>query len=116
MKEKIKKVLIETLEDKKLQMVYVYFSNYMGTLKKFVDDKGEINFYESGDKYAKIWIRKESSRCWVSLSFCAQISTSFSLEYNETLSIINIWVENNYQLKGIDTQIWANKYLNILTN
>ena len=104
MKDIIKKVLNETLDDKNLQMAYVYLSNYMGTLEEIVDeDDVRIYLHEYGDKYAKVCITKNVSNCWVSWQFWKEFSKEFSLEYSEFDLLITRWVENTYELKDINT-------------
>ena len=103
MKDIIKRVLTETIEDKKLQMAYVYFSNYMNTLEEVVKDNGDILLRDSGDGFFKVLINKKLSRCFVSVSFWNQFSKKFSLEYNELQSIITRWVKDAYQFKRINT-------------
>ena len=108
MKKIIKKVLIETLEDKKLQMAYVYLSNYLNSLEEFVDKKNDIIYlHEHGDEYAKVCIDKKYSECLVRWLFWDKFSKEFSLQGSEVELLINIWVENTYKLKGINTRLHA---------
>jgi len=103
MKDIIKRVLTETIEDKKLQMAYVYLGNYMNTLEEVVKDNGDILLRDSGDGFFKVLIEKKPSKCWVIYSFWKEFSELFSLQRNEIKSLITIWVENTYQLKDIYT-------------
>ena len=99
----IKKILKETLEDKRLQMVYVYFSTYISTLEEIVRDNGRIFLREYGDKHAKVCVLKQDSICCVDWKFWNEFSEKFSLRYDDLQSIINKWVENTYQLTDVDT-------------
>jgi len=103
MKKIIKKILTETLEDKKLQMAYVYLSNYMSTLAKFVDDNDDIHLREYRNQYDTVLIQKKSSRCWVEWQFWAKFSKEFSLDYEETQFVITTWAENTYELNNVFT-------------
>ena len=104
MKKIIKKVIKETLEDKRLQMAYVYFSNYMDSLEEVVVvEYGDIYLRESGDRYAKVWIRDNVLQCWVNYNFWKEFSDKFSLEGHEVESLITYWVEKTYQLKYVIT-------------
>ena len=103
MKKIIKKVLMENLEDKKLQMAYVYLSNYLNSLEEVIKDNGRIYLRESGDRYGMVLIWKKLSKCWVDRDFWDKFSEEFSLQDNEVQSIITRWVEDTYKLKGIDT-------------
>ena len=99
----MKKQLKESDEDKKLIAANIYFNLYMDTLEEVVKDNGDIYLRESGDRYAKIWIQKKRSKCWVYYGFWEEFSELFSLKYHEVQSIITRWVEDNYRLNGIDT-------------
>jgi len=101
MKKLIKKVLIETLEDKKLQMAYVYLINYLNSLEEFVDDNGNIFFREYGSELNDVLIKKNELKCLVSFSFWKEFSQFFSLKQDEVKSVIIKWVENNYNLKNV---------------
>ena len=104
MKKIIKKVLMENLEDKKLQMAYVYLSNYLNSLEEVIKDDGRIYLCESGDRYGMVLIDKKSSNCLVNWLFWNNFSEEFYLQDNEVQSIITRWVEDTYKLKGVDTR------------
>jgi len=99
----MKKQLKESDEDKKLIAANIYFNLYMDTLEEVVKDNGDIYLRESGDRYAKVSIKKKSFKCWVEYSFWTEFSELFSLEYREAQSFITRWIEDTYRLKGIDT-------------
>ena len=98
----------KTIEDKKLIAINTYLDLFLSTLEEVVKDNGDIYLRESGDIYAKVWIQKKSSQCWVDWEFWRDFSELFSLEFSETQSFITRWVEDTYQLKGIYT-IHGNK-------
>ena len=108
MKKLIKNVLMETIENKKLQMAYVYLSNYMDSLEKFVDKGGGISFREWDNDYYNntiVWVDKKSSTCWFAWPFLKEFSEKFSLELNECKSVIIKWVENTYKLTEFNLEI-----------
>ena len=92
----------KTIDDKKLIAANIYFNLYMDTLKKIVSSNGNILISDYGDEFFKFWIQKENLKCWVDWDFWEKFSELFSLEDNEIKSIITIWVEDTYQLKGIN--------------
>ena len=93
-------------EDKKLVAINTYLNLFLGGLEEVVDeDTGDIYLRESGDRYAKVSIRKKSLKCWVEYLFWYEFSDLFSLQYGEVQSIITRWVEDTYQLKSIETTI-----------
>jgi len=100
MKKIVKRVLMETLTDKKLRQAYVYLSNYMGTLNDIVDGNGDIILYEPGNRYTKFWIQKRTFICRVATSFYIKFSDEFSLNDTEIQFLISKWIEDTYQLKG----------------
>jgi len=120
MRDIIKKVLIENLTDKKLQMAYVYFSNYMDSLQEVIyEDSGNIYLSEYGHRYADVGIKKKQSECWVSIPFWKKFSDEFSLKEYEFELIITKWVEDTYGLKGINigrTIRISETKLNVSTN
>ena len=99
----MKKQLKMNDEDKKLIAINIYLNLFLGNLEEIVKDNGDIYLHESGDRYAKVWIQKKSSECRVDYNFWREFSGLFSLQYGEVKSIITRWVEDAYQLKGIDT-------------
>ena len=93
-------------EDKRLIAINTYLNLFFGELKEVVDkDTENIYLYEYGDIYAKILIQKKSLECWVEYYFWEEFSELFSLDYDDTKLFITIWVEDVYQLKGIDTDM-----------
>jgi len=93
----------KTIENKKLIAINTYLNLFLGNLEEVVKDNGDIYLRESGDIYAKVWIQKKSSQCWVHYYFWNEFSELFSLEFIETESFIARWVEYTYKLKGIHT-------------
>ena len=101
MRKTIKKILMETIKDKKLLMAYVYFSNYMSILNEIVDDEnGRIYLREDRNEYAKICIVKNRRECVVDWQFWIKFSRQFYLEENETQQILRKWIEVTYGLEG----------------
>ena len=102
----MKKKLKESNEEKKLIAASFYFNLYMDTLEEVVDkDSGDIFFREYGYINCNLWIEKKRSKCWVVNSFWKKFSELFSLELNEIQSLITRWVEDTYQLRGIETEL-----------
>ena len=89
-------------ENKKLTLIDTYLNLFLGTLEEVVDDDGNIYLRESGDRYAKVAIKKKYDRCWVDELFWDEFSRLFSLDYDDVVSHITIWIEDTFQLKGID--------------
>jgi len=81
----------------------VWFDNYVDTLEEFVDENGNIFLSEYGNKFPEIKIKKNELYCLVHDKLWDKFSEVFSLYDNETESFITRWVEDTYQLKGIDT-------------
>ena len=103
MKKIIKKYIKETLENKKLEMVYVYLSNYMTSLDTDIKKYGDIYFYESFNfnRYVKFWFQKNNLRCWIDKSFWDEFSEDFFLDENDIQLLIKRWFEDTLQLKDI---------------
>ena len=98
----MKKQLKISDEDKKLIAATAYYNLCIDMLEEFVGDDGNIFLSEYGDMYFKIWIEIKSSQCWVVRSFWREFNNLFSLSIDESKSIISRWVEDTYQLKGIN--------------
>jgi len=115
MRKTIKKILMETIKDKKLQMAYVYLSNYMMTQEE-VEEVVDYYGYDTKviylreprpsyrNPYTMVSISKEYSECWVGREFWREFSDYFSLNATETQLVITKWVEDTYGLKGIHTR------------
>ena len=107
MKKLIKNVLNKlnnhNNENNKLMVASVYLNLYVSTLEEVVKDDGDIYLHESGEIYAKIWIQKKHSKCYVDHYFWKEFSELFSLQDNQVKSIITRWVEDTYKLTGIYT-------------
>ena len=101
----MKKQLKMSDEDKKFIAIKTYLNLFLGNLEEVVKDNGDIYLRESGDRYAKVSIKKKLSECWVDNDFWYEFSNLFSLEDHEVQSFISRWVEDTYQLKGIHTRM-----------
>ena len=90
------------LEDKKLRMAYVWFSNYVGTLDKFVDEYDDIYLYDTLEQnYAKILIVKSEQKCVVETMFWDFFSKKFNLEKNEVILLISHWYCNVFNVENV---------------
>ena len=99
----MKKILMENIDDKKLNVMTLWFNLYVNTLDEVViDDGNKTYFREDGDVFGMILINKTMLYCWVNWKLWNKLSDMFSLEYDETKSFITKWVEDTYHLKGID--------------
>ena len=107
MKKIIKKVLMESLKDKRLQQAYVYFNNYLNMLEEVVDKDGNIYLFDHDSELAKVIIEKYNLRCKFSRFIWVELSKEFSLEDNEIKSLITNWVEDTYKLKDVYTEDMA---------
>ena len=56
-----------------------------------------------GDKYAQIRYLKESGMCFIYIYLIKEISSFFSLSYDDSQEVIGKWVENTFQIevKGV---------------
>ena len=100
----MKKQLKESNEDKMLIAINTYLNLFLGKLEEVVDkETGNIYLCEYDDEYTKVLIQKKSLKCWVDFNFWYEFANFFSLQYDEVQSFITRWVEDTYQLKGIDT-------------
>ena len=95
---------METLDDKKLRGMAIWFSNYVNTLDKVVKDNGDIYFHETGDRFFMVLIDIDRLECLVEKELCEKISVFFSLEYEDFKSFIAKWVEDTYQLKHVEVR------------
>ena len=96
---------METLENKKLRQVYVWFSVYMDSLDKVVKDDDYTYFREQGGRFAVVSIKKNELKCFVHWRIWGTLKKSFSLGKDEIELVVGNWVENVFGLKNVHTQI-----------
>ena len=56
-----------------------------------------------GDKYAQIRYLKESGMCFIYIYLIKEISSFFSLSYDDSQEVIGRWVENTLQMRVTNT-------------
>jgi hypothetical protein len=69
-----------------------------------IDDNDSIYFVNSeDDKYANIRYVKKSGMCFIYINLIKEISSFFSLSYDDSQEVIGKWVENTFQIevKGV---------------
>ena len=96
---------LKDIEDKRLMGANVYLNLYVSTLEEFVDSDGDIHLAEFNDNLDRIFILKEELICFVEPNFWDYFSDFFKLNDNEIRLLISKWVENTYNLNGINTYI-----------
>ena len=98
MKKIIKKVLKETLEDKKLREITVRFNNYVKKLEERVGQNGILLISQTG-KDVKIWIRINKLDCIVDETLWDKLSMVFNLSNDEIKLFLSNWIEDTYGFK-----------------
>ena len=104
MKKIIKKVIKETIEDKRLRAAYVWFSVHMDNLEEIVKNRNTIQFREYGHEYVKVAILKNDLKCWVTSSIWINLAKEYSLDTDEIKLVVSKWVEHRYRLKDINVR------------
>ena len=87
-------------------------SQYNKTIDKFITYQFEPHEVKKSPKYPDsiFWVKdgeviaeinKRSDYFWVDYQIWDTISSMFSMEYNETLSVMKDWLEEHYKLGGL---------------
>ena len=91
-------------------------SQYNKTIDKFITYQFEPHEVKKSPKYPNsiFWVKDgeviaEINECsdyfWVDYQIWDTISSMFSMEYNETLSVMKDWLEEHYKLGGLTPRI-----------
>lgn len=90
------------LTESKMESVIFKYLDTTDFIK--IEKNNSIYFVISADDgYTQIEYDKDDGWCLISLDFIKEISSFFSLSYNDSEKIIGKWVENILQMKVSNT-------------
>jgi hydroxymethylglutaryl-CoA reductase len=67
-----------------------------------------INYVNSeGDEFAQIRYHPKDRWCTINYDLADEVSKFFSLDYEDSISVINRWIENKLGIKSINVEVAA---------
>ena len=71
-----------------------------------IEQNNRIYFVNSEeDEDSQIRFDKEDGRCYIYHKLIEEISSFFSLDYEDSISVINRWIENKLGIKSINVEV-----------
>ena len=71
-----------------------------------IDGDEEIYFVNSeGDEYAQVRYHPKDRWCTIHYDLVDEVSKFFSLDYGDSINVINKWIENKLGIKSINVEV-----------
>ena len=77
-------------------------------MKKFIQIKMDGNIYfvkSEWDEYAQIRYHPKDRWCTIHYDLADEVSKFFSLDYEDSISVINKWIEDKLGIKSINVEV-----------
>jgi len=76
--------------------------NFGNLIPKKRKDKPNISFYVNSNNEVMIEYHQENEEVWINyVHIWSKIESLFHLNYDDTQSIIKVWLEETYKLEGV---------------
>lgn len=85
------------------QVIFKYLDNQDFTKMETYDNIFFVN--SINDERAQIRYDKDDGWCYISDKLKNEISSFFSLQFEDTMKFIGRWVENTLQMRVVDTNL-----------
>jgi len=89
-------------ENKLEQIIISYLNKYYGDLEEYRTDKYSKSIFFVKNKKVYMEYVLMYHKLWVDTTIWSDLENIFSLERRDTKSIIKKWVEDTYNLKGVN--------------
>jgi hypothetical protein len=90
------------------RVVIKWLNNYFGdlTTKKHKDNPDSV-FYVNSHNEVMMESDKKNERVYINYAHIwSKIESLFHLDYNDTQSIMKVWLEETYKLEGVTPTSW----------
>ena len=98
----MKYLITESQFDK---MIFKYLDNQDFVVIKMPNRLYYVN--SEGDVFAQIKYYPEDRWCTINYDLVGEVSKFFSLDYEDSISVINKWIENKLGIKSINVEVAA---------
>lgn len=98
----MKYLITESQFDK---VIFKYLDNQDFVVIKMPNRLYYVN--SEGDEYAQIRYHPKDRWCTINYDLASEVSKFFSLDYEDSISIINRWIENKLGIKSINVELAA---------
>ena len=92
-------------ESKLNSIIFDYLDNQDFVVIKMPNRWYYVN--SEGDGYAQIRYHLRDRWCTINYDLAAEVSKFFSLDYEDSISVINRWIENKLGIKSINVEVAA---------
>lgn len=90
-------------ESKLDSIVFKYLDNQDFVVIKMKNRLYYVN--SDGDEYAQIRYHPKDRWCTIHYDLVGEVSKFFSLDYEDSISVINRWIENKLGIKSINVEV-----------
>lgn len=84
-------------------IVFKYLDNQDFVVIKMKNRLYYVN--SEGDEYAQVRYHPKDRWCTISYDLAEEVSKFFSLNYEDSISVINRWIENKLGIKSINVEV-----------
>jgi hydroxymethylglutaryl-CoA reductase len=98
----MKYLITESQFDK---MIFKYLDNQDFVVIKMGNRLYYVN--SEDDEYAQIRYHPKDRWCTINYDLVGEVSKFFSLDYEDSISVINRWIENKLGIKSINVEVAA---------
>ena len=92
-------------ESKLNKAIFRYLDNQDFVVIKISNRLYFVN--SEGDEFAQIKYYPEDRWCTIHYDLADEVSKFFSLDYSDSISVINRWIENKFGRKSINVEVAA---------
>ena len=86
-------------------IVFKYLDNQDFVVIKMPNRLYYVN--SEGDAFAQIKYYPEDRWCTINYDLAEEVSKFFSLDYEDSISVINRWIENKHGIKSLNVEVAA---------
>jgi len=90
-------------ESQKDKAIFKYLDNQDFVVIKMKNRLYYVN--SEGDEYAQIRYHPKDRWCVINYDLAEEIGEFFSLDYSDSISVINKWIENKLGIKSINVEV-----------
>ena len=90
-------------ESQKDKVIFKYLDNQDFVVIKMPNRWYYVN--SEGDGYAQIRYHLRDRWCTINYDLADEVSKFFSLDYSDSISVINRWIENKFGRKSINVEV-----------
>ena len=90
-------------ESQRDNVIFKYLDNQDFVVIKMTNRLYYVN--SEGDEYAQVRYHPKDRWCTINYDLADEVSKFFSLDYSDSISVINKWIENKFGRKSINVEV-----------